>query len=106
MAIKTKTWKPKTFLPKGPVVERQCSSCPFRPGQTVASKHGLDEIRQTAELGMPFYCHKTVYTGAPACSPKRPESEFKSCLGAMKWRDRASLRKRKQYLKQVQGRGT
>jgi hypothetical protein len=101
----TKPWKPKTFLPKGPVVAAQCASCPFRPGQTIVTQDGMAEIKQTAELGMDFFCHKTVYTGAPVNSPKRPESEFKACLGAAKHRDRANLRKRKAHLKRMQEQG-
>lgn len=49
-------------VPRGPVCEKMCARCPFKPdGSGYAVDHeDMPNIVQAVELGMPFYCHETV----------------------------------------------
>lgn len=48
--------------PRGPVCEKMCRRCPFRPdGTGYAQDHpDLPKIIATVEAGLPFYCHETA----------------------------------------------
>lgn len=97
-----------TFMPKFPVCEWQCQSCPFRRGQKIAHRKGLAEIRQKVQQGLPFFCHKTVYRGDPLLaahatengdtSRMRPQSDWRECRGALRYRERENLKRAKSNL--------
>jgi len=89
-------WRPKTFLPRREAVDQQCENCPFRPKSRTGTPRGRAEIRSNVALGHSFHCHKTVYTGEIVVSPIRPESEWRECLGALKYRERVNLSRRRQ----------
>lgn len=88
-------------MPKGPLCEKMCKRCPFRPdGSGYAQDHpDLPNIIASVELGLPFYCHETVLfdprtkmdvDGEP--SPTH-QSHFRLCRGGWeryleKWRER------------------
>ncbi len=89
-------YKPETFLPKGAVCEKQCDSCPFLPSQEKVNAAGVEYAKQSAQMGTQFFCHGTVYTGRIG-GRKKPRSEWKECLGAVKHRDAHTLMLRKQH---------
>ena len=49
-------------VPRGPVCEKMCERCPFKPdGTGYAQGHpDMPAIVQSVELGLPFYCHETA----------------------------------------------
>lgn len=104
-----KTKSPKSlFLPKGPVVEKMCESCPFKVSQEeftkYANDHGIrtgliqiEDIKAKAALGLPFYCHETVLNDETPMieDPETAEMvpvpgvvypHWKNCLGAVMYK--------------------
>lgn len=89
----------KLFMPKYPCVDKMCATCPFQPsGKGYARDHeDFPAILQTIELGMPFFCHKTVIedhrtevaydfkAGEPVPDPP-VQPHFRHCLGAVKYK--------------------
>lgn len=84
----------KMFMPKGPVCESMCKTCPFRPdGKGYARDHeDFPDIVQSVLLGLPFYCHQTVlmdpkttFVGKGMNRTPMPivQPHFKNCFGAV-----------------------
>lgn len=100
-----------TFLPKHPVCERQCATCPFRQGQKIVHRKGLREVKATVQAGFPFFCHKTVYIGDPLKgalaaeqgddSLTRPRANWKECRGALNYRERENIKRKRLHESRV-----
>ena len=89
--------------PRTEVCESLCAKCPFRPdGSGYAADHpDFENIKQSVEMGLPFYCHETVlfdprtkFEVGSEVEPVPNQPHFLGCRGAHEhrmrtWEERA-----------------
>jgi hypothetical protein len=105
--IKASEVKP-FWTPKTPPVREQCKTCPFGPNAHLLNDHvaALESAKASADMGLDFHCHKTVYKGVlqPTVRPsKQPKHNWHTCAGAVAYKQNKEVEARKRMLRE-QGR--
>ena len=99
--VKASDIKPM-WTPKTPPVPKQCKTCPFGPNahKLEDSNEAIASAKHSADMGLDFHCHQTVYAAAFTNKPlMRPRSQWKTCAGAVAYKQNREVDMRKQMLR-------